>query len=195
MPVYENERGTYIFNSKDLCMIEHIPELLRCGISSLKIEGRAKSSYYVACITNAYRHALDAALAGRPLPQWALDETDKISHRVYSTGFYSGEEPGQTPETGGYIRNWDIAAICTGAENGMVRLSQRNRFFRGEAVSVLEPGAEPYTLALDELYNEDMEPIEVAPHATMTVYLKTDRHIRPGAFLRVYRGQPPHAAP
>ena len=114
---------------------------------------------------------------------------------MYSTGFYSGEEPGQTPETGGYIRNWDIAAICTGEENGMVRLSQRNRFFRGEAVSVLEPGAEPYTLTLDELYNEDMEPIEVAPHATMTVYLKTDRHIRPGAFLRVYRGQPPHAAP
>ena len=103
--------------------------------------------------------------------------------------------PGQTPETGGYIRNWDIAAICTGKENGMIRLSQRNRFFRGEAVSVLEPGAEPYTLTLDELYNEDMEPIEVAPHATMTVYLKTDRRIRPGAFLRVYRGQPPHAAP
>lgn len=184
----QEDKTSYVLNSKDMCMIEHIPELIRCGISSFKIEGRAKSAYYVACVTNAYRHAIDAVLAGTPIPPWVVAETDKISHRVYSTGFYSGNEPGQTPESGGYIRNWDIAAICIGEENGLIRLSQRNRFFRGETVSVLEPGAEPYAVTLDTLYNEAMEPIESAPHATMTVYLKTDRKIRPGAFLRVRRG-------
>ena len=184
----QEDKTSYVLNAKDMCMIEHIPELIRCGISSFKIEGRAKSAYYVACITNAYRHAVDAVLEGRPLPPWVIAETDKISHRVYSTGFYSGNEPGQTPESGGYIRNWDIAAVCIGEEHGLVQLSQRNRFFRGEAVSVLEPGTEPYAVTLDTLYNEAMEPIESAPHATMTVYLKTDRKIKPGAFLRVRRG-------
>lgn len=185
--IQQDQKSTFVFNSKDMCMIEHIPEILNCGVSSLKIEGRAKSAYYVACVTNAYRHAADAALAGEPLPQWVVDETDKISHRAYSTGFYSGQEPGQTPEMGGYIRHWDIGAICVGEENGYVRLTQRNRFFRGETVSVLEPGTEPYDLELSEIFDETMMPIESAPHAMMTVYLKTDRKIKPGAFLRVRR--------
>ena len=171
-----------------MCMIEHIPQLIECGISSLKIEGRAKSAYYVACVTNAYRHGIDAVMNGKPLPQWVVDETEKISHRAYSTGFYNGHEPGQTVNSGGYIRGWDVAAVCAGEENGMVRLSQRNRFFRGETVSVLEPGEVPYDLTLSEIYNEDMEPIESAPHVTMTVYLKTDRKIKESAFLRVKRG-------
>lgn len=186
--IEQDQKSTYVFNSRDMCMIEHIPQLIESGISSLKIEGRAKSAYYVACVTNAYRHGIDAVMNGEPLPQWVVDETEKISHRAYSTGFYSGHEPGQTVNSGGYIRGWDVAAVCTGEENGMVRLSQRNRFFRGETVSVLEPGEVPYGLTLSEIYNEDMEPIEAAPHATMTVYLKTDRKIKEGAFLRVKRG-------
>lgn len=186
--IQQDQKSTFILNAKDMCMIEHIPELIHCGISSFKIEGRAKSAYYVACITNAYRHAIDAVLADEPLPKWTVDETEKISHRVYSTGFYGGEEPGQTPENGGYIRKWDIAAICEGEENGLVRLAQRNRFFRRETVSVLEPGSEPYMMELSEIYDENMTPIEVAPHATMTVYLKTDKKIKKGAFLRVQRG-------
>ena len=186
--IEQDQKSTYVFNSRDMCMIEHIPQLIECGISSLKIEGRAKSAYYVACVTNAYRHGIDAVMNGEPLPQWVVDETEKISHRAYSTGFYSGHEPGQTVNSGGYIRGWDVAAVCTGEENGMVRLSQRNRFFRGETVSVLEPGEVPYDLTLSDIYNEDMEPIESAPHATMTVYLKTDRKIKEGAFLRVKRG-------
>lgn len=185
--IQQDQKSTFVFNSKDMCMIAYIPQLLDCGISSFKIEGRAKSAYYVACVTNAYRHAIDAALAGKPLPQWVIEETDKISHRAYSTGFYNGEEPGQTPEMGGYIRHWDIGAICVGEENGYVRLTQRNRFFRGETVSVLEPGAEPYDLMLNEIFDDALTPIEVAPHATMTVFLKTDRKIKPGAFLRVKR--------
>lgn len=186
--IEQDQKSTYVFNSRDMCMIEHIPQLIESGISSLKIEGRAKSAYYVACVTNAYRHGIDAVMNGEPLPQWVVDETEKISHRAYSTGFYSGHEPGQTVNSGGYIRGWDVAAVCTGEENGMVRLSQRNRFFRGETVSVLEPGEVPYDLTLSEIYNEDMESIEAAPHATMTVYLKTDRKIKEGAFLRVKRG-------
>ena len=186
--IEQDQKSTYVFNSRDMCMIEHIPQLIESGISSLKIEGRAKSAYYVACVTNAYRHGIDAVMNGEPLPQWVVDETEKISHRAYSTGFYSGHEPGQTVNSGGYIRGWDVAAVCTGEENGMVRLSQRNRFFRGETVSVLEPSEVPYDLTLSEIYNEDMESIEAAPHATMTVYLKTDRKIKEGAFLRVKRG-------
>ena len=186
--IEQDQKSTYVFNSRDMCMIEHIPQLIECGISSLKIEGRAKSAYYVACVTNAYRHGIDAVMNGEPLPQWVVDETEKISHRAYSTGFYSGHEPGQTVNSGGYIRGWDVAAVCTGEGNGMMRLSQRNRFFRGETVSVLEPGEVPYDLTLSDIYNEDMEPLESAPHATMTVYLKTDRKIKEGAFLRVKRG-------
>ena len=186
--IQEDQKSSYILNSKDMCLIEYIPKLISCGISSFKIEGRAKSAYYVACITNAYRHAIDAVTAGKPLPAWVIDETEKISHRVYSTGFYSGIEPGQTTESGGYIRRWDVGAVCIGEENGLVKLSQRNRFFRGETVSVLEPETEPYSIRLDEIYNEDMEPIEAAPHATQTVYLKTDRPMQKGAYLRIQRG-------
>ena len=149
--IEQDQKSTYVFNSHDMCMIEHIPQLIECGISSLKIEGRAKSAYYVACVTNAYRHGIDAVMNGEPLPQWVVDETEKISHRAYSTGFYSGHEPGQTVNSGGYIRGWDVAAVCTGEENGMMRLSQRNRFFRGETVSVLEPGEVPYDLTLSEI--------------------------------------------
>ena len=112
--IEQDQKSTYVFNSRDMCMIEHIPRLIECGISSLKIEGRAKSAYYVACVTNAYRHGIDAVMNGEPLPQWVVDETEKISHRAYSTGFYSGHEPGQTVNSGGYIRGWDVAAVCTG---------------------------------------------------------------------------------
>ena len=124
---------------------------------------------------------------GKPLPDWVIEETERISHRAYSTGFYSGTEPGQTTESAGYIRKWDVGAVCVGEENGYVKLAQRNRFFSGETVSVLEPGREPYDLVLDEIYNENIEKIDVAPHATMTVYLKTDKKISRGAYLRVKR--------
>jgi len=183
--IQQEGKTSFILNSRDMCLINHIPELIECGISSFKIEGRAKSAYYVACTTNAYRNAIDAVVAGKPLPAWVVEETERISHRAYSTGFYSGEEPGQTTESGGYIRNWDVGAVCVGEENGMVKLSQRNRFFRGETVSVLEPGCEPYDLQLNEIFNAELEPIEAAPHATMTVYLKTDRKIQKGAYLRI----------
>lgn len=186
MPITEDASGTYIMNSRDLCMIEHIPELARAGVSSLKIEGRAKSAYYVSVTANAYRHAIDAFKQdpSAPLPGWIREELNKISHREYCTGFYFGKNPGQIYANGGYIREYEVAAIAEGGENGLVKLSQRNRFFRGETLDVLEPGGEPYLLTIEEMFNEAMDPIEAAPHATMTVYAKCSRIPAPGALLR-----------
>jgi len=188
-PIEQEHGKTFIMNSRDMCMIEHIREVLDCGITSLKIEGRAKSAYYVAAITNAYRKAIDFVYENpdEPIPQWIIDETDKISHREYSTGFYMGTEPGQTTSHGGYIRNYDVVAICESWENGIAKLSQRNRFYKGDTADVLEPMADVFDIKLDEIFDADMNPIEVAPHATMTVYLKTEKPIKAGAYLRVKR--------
>lgn len=185
-PVSQDSTGTYIMNSRDLCMIGHIPKLLAAGVSSLKIEGRAKSAYYVAVTTNAYRHAIDLALKnpGVPLPSWIPEELNKISHREYGTGFYLGSEPGQVISNGGYVRDYEVVAVCEAWRGGMARLSQRNRFFRGDTVDVLEPGSVPYTLVLDEIFDESLVPIESAPHAAMTVFAKCERPVKPGAFLR-----------
>lgn len=188
-PIEEDEHGTYILNSRDLCMIRYLPQLAQAGVSSLKIEGRAKSAYYVAVTVNAYRAALDAYEKNpqAPLPEWIAQELNKISHREYSTGFYFGE-PGQVYENGGYVRDYEVAAVCEGWQNGMASLSQRNRFFRGDTVDVLEPGSQPYLLQLDELYDAEMTPIDVAPHATMRVFARAERPIQPGALLRRARG-------
>lgn len=187
--IEEDKGKTFIMNSRDMCMIHHIPELMDCGISSFKIEGRAKSAYYVAAITNAYRKAIDFALdhPGEELPSWIADETDKISHREYSTGFYMGTEPGQNTSSGGYIRHYDVVAICEDWADGMAKLSQRNRFYKGAVADVLQPMDDVFEVSLDEMYNENMEPIDVAPHATMTVYVKTDRPVKKGAYFRIKR--------
>ena len=190
MPVVETEEGSYILNSRDMCMIGHIPELLAAGVTSLKIEGRAKSAYYVSVVTNAYRAALDFHLKnpGEPLPAWIPEELEKISHREYSTGFYMGGEPGQETRSGGYVRSYEVVAVCEGRrEDGMTVLSQRNRFFRGDTADVLEPGREPYTVPLDRIFDGEGNPIEAAPHATMRVLLDTDTPIAPGALLREKR--------
>lgn len=186
-PIVENAGGTYIMNSNDLRMIEHIPAMMEAGVSSLKIEGRAKSAYYVACVTAAYRRAVDffRENPGEPLPPEILEETEKISHRAYSPGFYFGGEPGQTPERSQYTRNYQVAAVCVGRAGEYVILRERNRFFRGDIVDVLQPGSLPFTAELAELYNEDWEPVASAPHAEMLVYWKTDLPIEEGAFLRI----------
>lgn len=186
MPIYQEGEGSYILNSKDMCMVRHLPELLRAGVTSLKIEGRAKSSYYVAVTTNAYRWALDELEQhpDSPVSPWIVEELDKISHRPYSTGFYLGGEPGQETVQGGYVRNYEVIAVCEDYHDGIAILSQRNRFFRGETADVLEVGEQPFNLPLDELFDQDGQPIESAPHATMTVLLKTERPLKRGAILR-----------
>ena len=185
--IFQEERGTYIFNSNDMRMIQHLPAMMEAGISSLKLEGRAKSAYYVACVTQAYRRAIDffSEHPEEELPASILEETEKISHRTYSTGFYFGDEPGEMPDRGQYTRNYELVAICQGREGDYLRLTQRNRFFAGQEVDILQPGKEPLLATLDQLKNGDWEPIEKAPHAEMTVYWKTDLEVQPGAYLRV----------
>ena len=185
--IFQEGRGTYIFNSNDMRMIQHLPAMMEAGISSLKLEGRAKSAYYVACVTQAYRRAIDffSEHPEEELPASILEETEKISHRTYSTGFYFGDEPGEMPDRGQYTRNYELVAICQGREGDYLRLTQRNRFFAGQEVDILQPGKEPVLATLDQLKNGDWEPIDKAPHAEMTVYWKTDLEVQPGAYLRV----------
>ena len=187
--IIEQAGGTYILNSNDLRMIEHIPAMMAAGISSLKIEGRAKSAYYVACVTAAYRRAVDFFWEnpGLPLPREILEETEKISHREYSPGFYFGGEPGQTPDRSQYTRTYEVAAVCEGRQGDYAVLRERNRFFRGDQADVLQPGKEPFTAELSQIYNQDWEPIESAPHAEMLVYWKTPLELEKGAYLRIRR--------
>ena len=189
-PVVEDDGGTYFFNSRDLCMIEHIPALMKAGVTSLKIEGRAKSAYYVAVVTNAYRHALEGYLKqGDPYtPEpWIIDELSKISHRAYHTGFFFGDEPGQTYDNGGYIREWEVAAVCEGEQDGMALISQRNRFFKGDTLDVLPPGGKPYEITVHDLFDEYKNPVESAPHATQHLLLPVEISMKKGSLLRKRR--------
>lgn len=186
MDICQDHSGTYLFNSRDLCMIDYIPELVQAGVSSLKIEGRAKSAYYVAVITNAYRNAIDAFLQhpDEPMPAWISDEVRKISHREYSTGFYLGGEPGQALHNGGYIREYEVAAVCEDYRDGIVTVSQRNRFFEGDVLDVLEAGKSPYLLPVTSMTDADGNPISCAPHATMLVNIPCHQPMKKGAVLR-----------
>ena len=192
-PINQDDNGTYIFNSRDLCMIEHIPELDRAGVDSFKIEGRAKSEYYTAIVTYAYRNAIDEYLKNRKPDfkpsQWILDEMEKMSHREYTTGFNFGPiKNGQVLDTGGYIRNWDVCALFKSYENGRLTVSQRNRFYQGDALEVVEPFKKPYKITVAELYNEDDgEFTEVANKATDTYSFKCDVPVSPDAIFRVQR--------
>ena len=154
-PVFEDEKGTYILNSRDMCMIDHLDEVMDAGIDCLKIEGRAKSGYYAAIVTGAYRHVLDDVAAGRPVdPAWR-DEVEHVSHRPYSTGFYFGE-PGQYTANGRYIRDWQICAVvesCT--PEGLATLSLRNKFAAGDTVEVVGPDSKPFSMVVPPM--EDLE--------------------------------------
>ena len=185
--ITETDKGTYILNANDLCMADHIKELADAGVYSLKIEGRAKSHYYVAVATNAYRGAVDAYYSGaEKTPAWVMEELDKISHRAYSTGFYYGRpENSQTYENAGYQRDYSVAAVVDGYENGMVVATLKNKFLRGQEFDCLEAGSEPFIVKADELYNGKGEPIDSAPHPMMTIKSPFERPIKPGSLLRM----------
>ena len=189
-PVNEEKDGTYIFNSRDLCMIEHIPELVNAGVDSFKIEGRAKSEYYTAIVTYAYRAAIDEYLKNPSddfkVPQWILDEMEKMSHREYTTGFNFGRmENGQVLDTGGYIRNWDVCALYKECKGGRLIVDQRNRFYEGDELEVVEPFKKPYTITVEDLYNEkDGEKTDVANKATDVYSFKCNEKISSDAILR-----------
>lgn len=189
-PINQEKEGTYIFNSRDLCMIEHIPELVNAGVDSFKIEGRAKSEYYTAIVTYAYRAAIDEYLKNPSddfkVPQWILDEMDKMSHREYTTGFNFGPiKNGQVYNTGGYIRNWDVCALFNKFENGRLTVNQRNRFFDGDELEVVEPFKLPYTIKVSELVDEITgEKTDVANKATGVYSFKCDKEISSDAIFR-----------
>lgn len=190
MPVYENERGTYIFNSKDLCLIDRLPEIIESGISSLKIEGRMKSSYYVATIVKAYREALDAYLADpegyRFRSEW-LDEISKASHREYTTGFFEGKPGGseQIYESSSYIREYDFVGLVVSydSSSGIATIEQRNRFVIGDELEVVSPKGPFRIHRVTSMKNADGEDIEAAPHPQMTVYMPMEP-VEPYTMLR-----------
>ena len=159
-PVFEENGETFIMNSRDMCMIDNIPELMEAGVDSLKIEGRAKSAYYAAVVTGAYRHAVDAALAGEPLaPVWR-DEVEKVSHRHYSTGFWFGQ-PGQYTEDARYIRDYQVCAVVEScAPDGRAVCSLRNKFRAGDELELIGPGLEPVSFSVPVMADSDGFPLE-----------------------------------
>lgn len=187
-PVYEDEKGTYILNSKDMCMIDHIDKLAEAGVTSLKIEGRAKSAYYVTVVTNAYRMAVDEYYKNPcnfVLPDYIRDEVFKVSHRKYCNGFFFGTpEESQYYENSGYIRNYDVVAVVEKCENGVVYCTQRNKFFAGDTVELLSPSLRPVELTLDKLYDEENNEIETANHAMMMFSFKSDLTFPKGTVIR-----------
>lgn len=187
-PVFEDEKGTYILNAKDLCMIDHIDKLADAGVTSLKIEGRAKSAYYVAVVTNAYRMAVDHYYKNPDnyiLPEWIHDEVYKVSHRKYSNGFFFGTpQDSQYYENSGYIRNYDVVAVVESYENGIVYCTQRNRFFAGNEVEILSPGQKPVIMTLEKLYDEEGCEIQAANHAMMKFSFKSNLMFPAGTVIR-----------
>lgn len=188
-PIMEDSSGTYILNAKDLCMIDHLDKVAKAGVTSLKIEGRAKSSYYVSVVTNAYRMAVDIlkqAPENYKLPQWVRDEVFKVSHRPYCTGFFFGHPKDcQYYESSGYIREYDVAAIVDECKGGYLYCTQRNKFFKGDEVEILAPGKIFDTLRVEELYNGDGEPIESANHAMMKIRIPCEKEYPENSIIRI----------
>ncbi len=186
-PIEEDGRGTYIMNARDMCMIDHLPDLIAAGVDSLKIEGRAKSAYYAAIVTGAYRQCLDAALAGRPLdPVWR-DEVEKVSHRHYSTGFFYGP-PGQFTEDARYIRDWQILAVIESCdETGLAWVSLRNKFCAGDAVELVGPGVRPVAFDAPVMADEAGDPLHEPRHPQMRFRIRLPQPVPPHSILRACR--------
>ncbi|MBR5570591.1 MAG: U32 family peptidase [Oscillospiraceae bacterium] len=183
-PVFEDEKGTYILNSRDMCMIDHLQDLQDVGVDCIKIEGRAKSSYYAAVVTGAYRHAIDDIAAGRPVdPVWR-DEVDHVSHRIYSTGFYYGF-PGQYTENSRYIREWQVCAIVESCdENGLARCSLRNKFKAGDVIEAVGPDTRPFQLTVPMMRDLDGNDLEEPRTPQMLFDLQLPCPVPPLTILR-----------
>ena len=183
-PVYEDEKGTYILNSRDMCMIDHLKDLQDAGVDCIKIEGRAKSAYYSAVVTGAYRHAIDDVAAGRPIdPVWR-DEVNHVSHRVYSTGFYFGE-PGQYTENSRYIRQWQVCAIVQECdETGLALCSLRNKFAQGDALEAVGPDLKPFDFAATEMKDRENSALAEVRTPQMEFYLQLPKAVPPLTIIR-----------
>lgn len=186
--VEQDERGTYIFNSRDMNLIEHLPEVISTGVCSLKIEGRMKSVSYVATVVNAYKLALDACMEGRPLPEGLLRELECVSHRPYTTGFAFDAHNAdiQTPQHAGYISDATICGVVLQYDAAEKRayIRQRNRFFEGDTLDVLSPGVIGGSFCAKTIINEDGERQESASHPNQRLYIECDYPVKPGDILR-----------
>jgi len=190
-PFVEDERGSYIFNSKDLCMIEHIPELVRSGITSFKIEGRTKSIFYVATVTTVYRKAMDAYLSDPEKysfrQEW-LEELEKVSHRIFSTGFYFNKPDAnsQNYETSQYVREYSFAGLVLDydADTGMALIEQRNRMDLGDVIEIFGPTRAPFTQTIEELWDEEGQSITSAPHAQQRIRMRVKQPVQENYMVR-----------
>lgn len=185
-PVFEDEKGSYILNAKDMSMIEHIDKVVDAGVTSLKIEGRAKSFYYVSVIANAYRCCVDEYVKNPKeytTPKWLVEETYKVSHREYSTGFYFGK-PDQCYESGGYVREFDVIATVENSGDGYLDLVVRNKFTKGEKAQIISPKQKPVDIVIGEIIDPDEGSVESACHPMKKVKLVCDSSFPKGAILR-----------
>ena len=183
-PVFEDEKGTYILNSRDMCMIDHLKELMDAGVDCIKVEGRAKSAYYAAIITVAYRHCIDDAAVGRPIDPIWRNEVEHVSHRIYSTGFYFGE-PGQYVKNSRYIRDWQICAIVEQCdENGLALCSLRNKFSEGDALEAVGPDTRPFAITAQNMTDIDGIPLSQPRTPQMKFYLPLPQPVPAYTILR-----------
>ena len=194
MPVFENERGTYIFNSKDLCMIEHIPELLESGIDSLKIEGRMKTALYVATVSRTYRKAIDdyqkdPKLYEENMP-WYLEQISNCTYRQFTTGFFFGkpDETTQIYDSNTYVKEYTYLGIIGEEKEGTYRIEQRNKFSVGETIEVMKPNGENVEVTVKRILTEDGEEQESAPHPKQVLYV--DLGIKVDAYDILRRREP-----
>ena len=183
-PVFEDEKGTYIMNSRDMCMIDHLPDLMDAGVDCIKIEGRAKSAYYAAIVTGAYRHVIDDIYAGRPIDKVWRDEVDHVSHRIYSTGFYYGE-PGQYTQHSRYIREWQIVAKVESCdENGVASCSLNNKFKVGDELEIVGPDLRPFTFTAQDIRDEEGNTLEEPRHPEMKFTMQLSKQVPAMSMIR-----------
>lgn len=192
LPVYENERGTYIFNSKDLCMIEHIPEMIEAGIDSFKIEGRMKTALYVATVARTYRKAIDDYLESeekyRANMDWYKAEIAKCTYRQFTTGFYFGkpDETTQIYDNNTYVNEYIYLGIVGSVdEEGRARFEQRNKFCVGDEIEIMKPDGTNIPVKVLAMYNEDSEAVESCPHSKQIIDVKLSDTPAPYDILRI----------
>ena len=183
-PVFEDEKGTYILNSRDMCTIDHLKDLMDAGIDCIKIEGRAKSAYYAAIVTGAYRHVIDDIYAGREIDRVWRDEVDHVSHRIYSTGFYYGE-PGQYTAHSRYIREWQIVAKVESCdENGLAVCSLNNKFKVGDELEIVGPDLRPFTFNAADIRDEEGNILEEPRHPEMKFTMQLPKQVPALSMIR-----------
>ncbi len=190
MPIIENERGSYIFNAKDLCLFPYLPEIIESGVSSLKIEGRVKSEYYVATVVKAYREAIDAYYENPKAYKTDKNLEEalcKVSHRQYCSGFWVGDETGaaQIYGSNSYERSHQVIGMVTGCDkDGRTIISQRNKFSVGDTIEIMSPSGSDITHTITKMYDEDGNEIASAPHPTMDVHIPLDTSVPSYSFVR-----------